>query len=70
MTSLHASNPGIWCKVCGEPCRPAFIAGQCGVCGKFLCKSCVADHPCKAVDRDVVRAAFPEIVQYESFIRT
>jgi hypothetical protein len=70
MTSTHQANPGIYCSNCGDPCRPSFIAGQCQVCGGYICKLCVPYHLCMPRNRAEVRRMLPEYVDYSEEMLT
>jgi hypothetical protein len=70
MASVHLANPGIYCDNCGEPCRPHFIAGQCQICGGYICHLCLLHHLCMKRDRDEVRRMLPEYVDYSEGLLT
>jgi len=63
-------NSGIWCDNCDEPCRPKMIAGQCQICGGYLCKPCVYKHLCMARPKEEVRRMKPEYVDYDAELLT
>lgn len=60
----HTHHPGIYCDNCGDPCRPYFIAGQCQICGGYICKGCVPFHVCIRRDKAEVKRMNPEYVDY------